>query len=48
MRLNVFHYPIQGWVNSVVLNFLMGRASVIQIDELTRCAAAPTSRSPTR
>ena len=36
MRLNVFHYPIHGWVDSIVLNFLMGRASVIQIDELSR------------
>ena len=41
MRLNVFHYPIQGWVDAVVLNLLMGRASVIQIDELTRCSYQP-------
>ena len=41
LRLNVFHYPIQGWVDSVVLNFLMGRASVVQIEELTRCSYQP-------
>ena len=27
MRLNVFHYPIYGWVDAVVLNLLMGRAT---------------------
>jgi ring-1,2-phenylacetyl-CoA epoxidase subunit PaaA len=41
MRLNVFHYPIYGWVDSVVMNFLMGRASVIQLDEFTRCSYQP-------
>jgi ring-1,2-phenylacetyl-CoA epoxidase subunit PaaA len=41
MRLNVFHYPIQGWVDSVVLNLLMGRASIVQIEELTRCSYQP-------
>jgi 1,2-phenylacetyl-CoA epoxidase catalytic subunit len=41
LRLNVFHYPIQGWIDSVVLNFLMGRASVIQIDELAGCSYQP-------
>ena len=41
MRLNVFHYPIYGWVDAVTLNFLMGRATVIQLDELTRCSYAP-------
>jgi ring-1,2-phenylacetyl-CoA epoxidase subunit PaaA len=41
MRLNVFHYPIYGWVDAVTLNFLMGRATVIQLDELTRCSYTP-------
>jgi ring-1,2-phenylacetyl-CoA epoxidase subunit PaaA len=41
LRLNVFHYPVQGWVDSVVLNLLMGRASVVQIEELTRCSYQP-------
>ncbi len=41
MRLNVFHYPIQGWVDAVVLNLLMGRATVLQLDELTRCSYGP-------
>lgn len=41
MRLNVFHYPIYGWVDAVMLNVLMGRATVIQLEELTRCSYAP-------
>ena len=41
MRLNVFHYPIHGWVDAVILNVLMGRASVIQIDEVAQCSYQP-------
>jgi ring-1,2-phenylacetyl-CoA epoxidase subunit PaaA len=41
MRLNVFHYPIYGWVDAVTMNFLMGRASVIQLEELTSCSYQP-------
>jgi ring-1,2-phenylacetyl-CoA epoxidase subunit PaaA len=41
MRLNVFHYPINGWVDAVVMNFLMGQATVVQLDELTRGSYQP-------
>jgi ring-1,2-phenylacetyl-CoA epoxidase subunit PaaA len=41
MRLNVFHYPIYGWVDAVVMNFLMGQATVVQLDELTRGSYQP-------
>ena len=41
MRLNVFHYPIIGWVDAVVMNVLMGRATAVQLDELTRCSYQP-------
>lgn len=41
MRLNVFHYPIQGWVDAVILNTLMGMATIVQLDELVRCSYAP-------
>jgi len=41
MRLNVFHYPIYGWLDAVILNVLMGRATAVQLDELTRCSYAP-------
>ncbi len=33
MRLNVFHYPITSWADSVVLNVLMGTATVIQLGD---------------
>lgn len=41
MRLNVFHYPIYGWVDAVTMNFLMGQATVVQLDELTGCSYQP-------
>jgi 1,2-phenylacetyl-CoA epoxidase catalytic subunit len=41
MRLNVFHYPIHGWIDAVTLNLLMGRATIIQLDELSRCSYQP-------
>lgn len=41
MRLNVFHYPIQGWVDAVTLNLLMGRATAVQLDELAGCSYGP-------
>ncbi|SOC83063.1 1,2-phenylacetyl-CoA epoxidase, catalytic subunit [Ensifer adhaerens] len=41
MRLSIFHYPLEGWVDAVVMNVLMGRASVIQIEELARVSYQP-------
>ncbi|WP_027315724.1 Phenylacetic acid catabolic protein [Microvirga flocculans] len=41
MRLNVFHYPVNGWVDAVVMNFLMGQATVVQLGELTRGSYQP-------
>jgi 1,2-phenylacetyl-CoA epoxidase catalytic subunit len=41
MRLGVFYYPIFGWVDAMVMNFLMGRATVIQLDETSRCSYQP-------
>ena len=40
-RLNVFHYPIEGWIDAVVFNWLMSTASAIQLDELAHCSYAP-------
>ena len=48
MRLNVFHYPIYGWVDAIVLTFLMGRASVAQIDELAGCSYQPFADAMTQ
>jgi len=40
-RLNVFHYPIEGWTDSVTMNMLMGAASSVQLAELLDCSYAP-------
>lgn len=41
MRLNVFHYPLQGWLDAVAMNALMGHASIIQLSELADCSYQP-------
>ncbi|MDF1792061.1 MAG: phenylacetate-CoA oxygenase subunit PaaI [Thalassobaculaceae bacterium] len=41
MRLNVFHYPLEGWVDAVMMNVLMGRATVIQLQEFTALSYQP-------
>lgn len=40
-RLSVFHYPITGWVDAVVMNVLMGTATSVQMTELIRVSYAP-------
>lgn len=40
-RLNVFHYPLEGWMDAVTMNMLMGTASSIQLAELTECSYTP-------
>lgn len=41
MRLSVFYYPLQGWVDAVVMNVLMGRAVGIQLGEFSKVSYAP-------
>ena len=41
MRLSVFHYPIAGWADAVVMNVLQGLATGVQMTELTRLSYAP-------
>ncbi len=41
MRLSVFHHPITGWADAVVMNVLMGLATGVQMTELTRISYAP-------
>jgi len=41
MRLSVFHYPLQGWTDAVVMNVLMGKAVGIQLAELSRVSYQP-------
>ena len=41
MRLSVFHYPITGWTDAVVMNVLQGLATGVQMRELTRVSYTP-------
>ncbi|MFK7997079.1 MAG: Phenylacetic acid catabolic protein [Granulosicoccus sp.] len=41
MRLNVFHYPIEGWTDAVVMNVLMGKAVNLQLKENIRMSYQP-------
>jgi 1,2-phenylacetyl-CoA epoxidase catalytic subunit len=41
MRLSVFHYPIQGWVDAVAMNVLMGLAVGVQLEEFAKVSYAP-------
>jgi ring-1,2-phenylacetyl-CoA epoxidase subunit PaaA len=41
MRLAVLHYPLQGWLDAVVMNVVMGYAVVIQIGEFARLSYQP-------
>ncbi|AUM73719.1 Phenylacetic acid catabolic protein [Paracoccus jeotgali] len=41
MRLSVFHYPIQGYGDAVVMNVLMGLATIVQLDELKASSYTP-------
>ncbi|WP_299472453.1 Phenylacetic acid catabolic protein [uncultured Roseibium sp.] len=41
MRLSVFHYPLQSWTDAVVMNSLMGMATVHQLQEQIRTSYQP-------
>ena len=41
MRLNVFHYPIDGWTDAVVMNVLMGKAVSLQLAENLKMSYQP-------
>ncbi|MBU3029456.1 Phenylacetic acid catabolic protein [Paracoccus marinaquae] len=41
MRLSVFHYPLAGWTDAVVMNVLMGMATMQALGELSRCSYQP-------
>lgn len=45
MRLNVFHYPLEGWADAVAMNVLMGRATGIQLNELSLCSYQPLAEA---
>lgn len=45
MRLSVFHYPLQGWTDAVVMNVLMGLATVVQLEEQSHSSYAPLAEA---
>ncbi len=45
MRLSVFHYPLEGWIDAVAMNFMMGHASVIQLEELAKVSYQPLAEA---
>ncbi|MEX0365072.1 MAG: Phenylacetic acid catabolic protein [Ruegeria sp.] len=45
MRLAVFNYPLQGWVDAVVMNLLMSRAVVVQLAEFSMISYQPLAEA---
>ena len=45
MRLSVFHYPLQGWIDAVTFNALMGEATGVQLEEFARVSYAPLAEA---
>ncbi|PIE11314.1 MAG: phenylacetic acid catabolic [Rhodobacterales bacterium] len=45
MRLAVFNYPLNGWVDSVVMNLLMGEAVGVQLDDMTKLSYQPLAEA---
>ncbi|MEP2029622.1 MAG: Phenylacetic acid catabolic protein [Paracoccaceae bacterium] len=41
MRLAVFNYPLEGWIDAVVMNFLMGKAVGVQLAEYATISYQP-------
>lgn len=44
MRLAVFNYPFKGWVDSVVMNLLMGRAVEVQLEDFQKVSYQPLAQ----
>jgi 1,2-phenylacetyl-CoA epoxidase catalytic subunit len=40
-RLNVFHYPLHGWIDALVFELLMGTASVVQLGDQSSSSYRP-------
>lgn len=45
MRLSVFHYPLQGWVDAVVMNVLQGQAARVQLAEMAQVSYLPLAEA---
>lgn len=46
-RLNVLHYPLEGWTDAVAMNALFGATTVVHLDELANCSYAPLAEAMT-
>lgn len=44
-RLNVFHYPLEGWEDAVAFNALMGLATAIQLAEMGDASYRPLAEA---
>jgi 1,2-phenylacetyl-CoA epoxidase catalytic subunit len=47
-RLNVFHYPLEGWEDAVVFNMLMGAATAVQLAEMAQSSYTPLAAAITQ
>jgi 1,2-phenylacetyl-CoA epoxidase catalytic subunit len=45
MRLSVFNYPLDGWVDAVMMHLLMGLAVEVQLREFSRVSYAPLAEA---
>ncbi|SNT05091.1 Phenylacetic acid catabolic protein [Antarctobacter heliothermus] len=45
MRLSVFNYPLDGWVDAVVMNLCMGHAVAAQLDDMMRSSYQPLAEA---
>ena len=45
MRLSVFHYPLQGWIDAVTMNVLMGLAVSVQLEEFASISYSPLAEA---
>lgn len=45
MRLPVFYFPLQSWVDAVVMNVLQGLAAQVQLKELSQVSYAPLAEA---
>ncbi len=48
MRLNIFYSPLTNWNDAVIMNYLMGQASAIQLSELYKISYQPAAEKFTQ
>ena len=45
MRLSVLNYPLDGWVDAVAMNFCMGHAVAVQLEDLSQTSYQPLAEA---